>query len=108
MEQFIAHLDAIVSLVGIDSVGLGVDYYAGQAGVIPDHEAMEPYQRYVDEGIWGAAYPPPPHHYPEGMEMPEKLPHLTEALIKKGYSDKDIGKILGLNWLRVIRAVWDE
>jgi membrane dipeptidase len=39
---------------------------------------------------------------PEGMEDASKLPKITEALLRKGYSDDDIRKILGGNLLRVM------
>jgi membrane dipeptidase len=39
---------------------------------------------------------------PEGMEDCTKLPKITEALMRKGYSDEDIRKILGGNTLRVM------
>jgi membrane dipeptidase len=42
---------------------------------------------------------------PFGMEDASKLPKLTDALVKKGYSDQDIEKILGGNILRVMEAV---
>ncbi len=40
-----------------------------------------------------------------GMEDVSKLPALIEGFIDRGYSDKDIEKILGLNTLRVMRQV---
>jgi membrane dipeptidase len=39
---------------------------------------------------------------PDGMEDCSKLPKITEALLRKGYSDEDIRKILGGNTLRVM------
>lgn len=39
---------------------------------------------------------------PEGMDDCTHLPQITEALMRKGYSDDDIRKILGLNLLRVM------
>src|SRR5882762_6048789 len=39
---------------------------------------------------------------PEGMEDCSKLPKITEALMRKGYTDEDIRKILGGNTLRVM------
>jgi membrane dipeptidase len=42
---------------------------------------------------------------PIGMEDASKLPKITDALLKKGYSDADIEKILGGNILRVMEAV---
>ncbi len=42
---------------------------------------------------------------PIGMEDASKLPKITDALLKKGYSDADVTKILGGNLLRVMEAV---
>ena len=42
---------------------------------------------------------------PLGMEDAAKLPKLTDALLKKGYSEADVEKILGGNILRVMEAV---
>lgn len=40
---------------------------------------------------------------PQGMEDVSKFPVLTAELIRRGYSDEDIKKILGLNVLRAMR-----
>jgi len=42
---------------------------------------------------------------PIGMEDVSKLPKITDALLKKGYSEQDIDKILGGNILRVMEQV---
>jgi len=42
---------------------------------------------------------------PLGMEDCSKLPELTEAMLRKGYSEEDIRKILGGNTLRVMARV---
>jgi membrane dipeptidase len=42
---------------------------------------------------------------PIGMEDATKLPKITDALLKKGYSEADVTKILGGNLLRVMEAV---
>jgi membrane dipeptidase len=42
---------------------------------------------------------------PLGMEDVTHLPQITEALLKKGYSEGDIRKILGENTLRVMKDV---
>lgn len=41
---------------------------------------------------------------PEGMDDCSHLPRITEALMRKGYSEDDIRKILGGNILRVMEA----
>ena len=40
---------------------------------------------------------------PEGLDDVSKFPNLTRALMEKGYSAEDIGKIYGGNFLRVMR-----
>lgn len=42
---------------------------------------------------------------PAGMEDVTRLPRITEGLLKRGYSEKDIQKILGGNLLRVMEEV---
>ncbi|MGB3153458.1 MAG: membrane dipeptidase, partial [Chitinophagaceae bacterium] len=41
---------------------------------------------------------------PAGLEGVEDFPKITEELVKRGYSKKDIRKILGGNLLRVLAA----
>ncbi len=106
LDQFIAHIDGIVQQVGIDCVGLGIDYYLGQAGVASDEDATRIYNDAVRTGVWSAAYSPPPHRYPAGIDTPRTLPNLTRGLLGRGYREPDVRKILGENWLRVMRAVW--
>jgi membrane dipeptidase len=43
----------------------------------------------------------------EGLENPaEASKNLLRWLVKEGYSDEDIGKVLGGNALRLFRQVW--
>ncbi|MBI4550718.1 MAG: membrane dipeptidase [Candidatus Latescibacteria bacterium] len=44
---------------------------------------------------------------PDGLEDVSKYPMLTVELIRRGYTDQDIMKVLGLNVLRVMRRVED-
>jgi membrane dipeptidase len=44
---------------------------------------------------------------PDGMEDASHLPQITDALLKKGYSSRDIENILGGNTLRVMEQVED-
>jgi membrane dipeptidase len=41
---------------------------------------------------------------PRGLKGVEDFPKITEALLQRGYSRKDIRKILGGNFLRVLEA----
>ena len=41
---------------------------------------------------------------PMGLDGVQDFPHITQALVKRGYSKKDITKILGGNFMRVFKA----
>jgi len=108
LDEMIAHIDHIAQLVGIDHASLGMDYYWAQAGVMEDAEAVKAYDRMNKAGIWSSEnYPPPPHYYPAGIETPRTFQALTESMLRLGYSEQDTRKVLGENWLRIMRAVWD-
>jgi membrane dipeptidase len=73
LSVLIAHIDHIAKVAGIDHVGIGSDF----------------------DGV-------PFTGLPEGMEDISKLPNITVELMKRGYSDADIKKVLGENFLRVM------
>lgn len=76
MSVLLDHFDHIIKVTGIDHVGVGADF----------------------DGI-------PIDAAPEGMEDVSKMPNLTFELMKRGYKDADIKKILGENLLRVMSQV---
>jgi len=45
---------------------------------------------------------------PAGLEDVSKMPNLTAALLKRGYTEADIQKIMGGNLMRVLKAVVGE
>ncbi len=107
LDEFINHIDYVVNLAGIDHVGIGIDYFTGQAGVVDDATAEKIYRNAIDQGLWKPeSYPPPPYRYPKGIDTPKSLPNLTARLLERGYGEDDVRKIVGGNWLRVFRAVW--
>ncbi|MDP7546944.1 MAG: membrane dipeptidase, partial [Alphaproteobacteria bacterium] len=66
LDQFIDDIAYKAELVGIDHVGIGIDYYQGQHGVENDEDARARYDKLVADGHWRPAeYPPPPYIYPE-------------------------------------------
>lgn len=109
MDDMLKMIDHMVDLMGIDHVGLGLDYDATMHGVMLDDEVKKLYDYYVSSGTWDAkAYPPPPYYYPQGIERPDTLYNLTGALLAHGYSKEDVAKLMGGNWLRIMKQVWDD
>ena len=106
LDAFLAHADHLVKVAGHDHIGLGIDHYQGQHGLSSPEQARALYDQLVAAGTWSAAYPPPPWRYPDGIDLPEKLPNLTRALVDRGWTEDAIRKLLGGNWVRVFRDVW--
>lgn len=107
LDRFIDAIAYVADLVGIDHTGLGIDYYRGQHEVAPLETAQQMYESAVARGIWQpGTYPPPPHHYPDGIATPRQLPNLTTRMLERGFSREDAEKVLGQNWMRVYRTVW--
>ncbi len=71
--EIVDHIDHMVSVAGVEHVGLGSDF---------DGATM-----------------------PEGMDDCTKVPLITDELVKRGYSEGDIRKILGENFMRVMEEV---
>lgn len=77
VADYVDHVDHVVKLVGVDHVGVGSDFYAGGGA--------------ASGGLAG------------WMDVAEN-PHVTEELLRRGYSAEEIGRIWGGNLLRVMRA----
>ena len=71
--EIVDHIDHMVSVAGVDHVGLGSDF---------DGATM-----------------------PEGIEDCTKVPLITDELIRRGYSETDVRKILGENFMRAMEEV---
>ncbi len=45
---------------------------------------------------------------PEGIRTLGEFPNLTDALLRHGFTENQVRKIMGENWLRVLADVWGE
>jgi len=102
IESFMEHFEYCANLVGIDHVGFGPDTLFG------DHVGL--HHAYSAHLSIGSAHTGPSFEeveYVKGIENPaEAFPNITRWLVKHGYSDGDIAKVLGGNVLRVLNQVW--
>lgn len=97
VDDMARHVEHIVELVGVDHVGLGPDLIAPHPG--PTTESPG----YLEGVYYGVTV----NKYVGGVKDLTGIPSLTEALIKKGYKEDDLKKILGGNLLRVYRQIID-
>ncbi|MFD8818291.1 dipeptidase [Streptomyces sp. NPDC059627] len=109
IEQLIDHVRHVADLVGVDHIGLGLDYSESQHPYATLEQARAIYDKFVETGEWlPGTYPPPPYFYPKGIETPAGAVNLTDGLLRAGFSAEEVQKILGGNWMRVFREVWGE
>ncbi len=93
IECVLDHYDYMVKLVGVDHVAIGTDTLIG------DHVAF--HRKML--GRDGPSQLPAP--YLNGLESPADGQNIIRGLILRGYSDADVGKIVGGNALAFFRRV---
>jgi len=101
IDDWLDHVDYIVNLVGIDYVGIGSDFYgfsvpnnlAAKIGEFMDALGFRP----QDKASFLTKI--------EGFDEYKKFPNLIKGLISRGYTNQEIKKIAGENFLRVFRKV---
>ena len=101
VDDLVRHIDHIAELVGTDHIGFGSDIDEFEL-VENIHRAWSPVPGYI-EGMYVGV--PKTKIVMQGPNSVDKYPLLTEALVRHGYSDEDIIKILGGNLLRLYRRV---
>lgn len=101
LDSVMDHFEYCVELVGIDHVSFGPDTMFG------DHVAVHRayagnYAQKADDIVEFEKV-----EYVSGLENPaENFPNIAGWLVKHGYSDSDIRKVLGGNAMRVLQQVW--
>jgi len=101
LEDLITIADYIVKLVGPDHLGLGLDIvplwspegYEEWAKIYPKLRSKG---GYLERTLFTNE---------EGQDDITRIPEIAKGLVARGYSDQDIEKILGLNFLRVFKGV---
>ncbi len=95
MRPFYAEFNKIVDSLNID-VNIVLDHIDHIVRLVgPDHVGL------------GSDYDGV-HRMPEGIDDCSLMPNITNGLVTRGYSDDDIKKILGGNFMRVFRQVCDN
>ena len=109
VDEYIDHIDYVAQLLGSnDHTGVSTDM---SIGTYPDHErdpwgtpdypsASELYDKHVTADIRS------PRRALDGFSDYAEITRLIDRLLARRYSDGDVGKFLGANFLRVFEQVW--
>jgi membrane dipeptidase len=100
VEDYVAAIDYVAGIAGEDNVGIGTDFTQDQDQAFFDWICHDKgyARRLVDftEVV-----------NPAGMRRIGDFPNLIVAMQGAGWPETKIRKIMGENWLRLLREVWD-
>ncbi len=108
INTFLDHIDYIAKLIGVEHVSIGTDN--AYHGSPPKGVSGYPNARYKGNAFWGnwgragGQLVPSSDESIAGSLAWTNWPLYTVGLVMRGYSDEDISKILGQNFLRVLKA----
>ncbi|HET7700179.1 MAG TPA: membrane dipeptidase [Candidatus Limnocylindria bacterium] len=104
LESVMEHFEYVAQLVGIDHVAFGPDTFFG------DHVGLHRFfakQFSIAASRGGLQFQEV--EYVDGIENPgESFPNVARWLIRHGYSDGDIAKVMGGNVIRALEQVWER
>lgn len=100
IEHVLDHFDHVAKLIGPEHLGVGsdIDLYG--------YDAMPPELNRQLRASYKGSYGFREKIDVEGIDHPRRMFDLTEGLIRRTYSDKDIEGILGGNFKRVLSQIW--
>src|SRR5690606_30086882 len=101
IEHYIDHFDYVRDMIGVEHLGIGsdIDLYGYDAMPTEDYERLK--AGYKDSYAFRDRIDI------EGIDHPQRMFDLTEALIRRRYADNDIKGILGGNFARVLAEIWE-
>ena len=104
IDQFVDQIDYLVELVGVDHIAIGLDI---NEGLTPElfEQRRKGFLTDFPELRMGGDFPFE-HYYAFGLTSMVNVHLITESLVARRYSDEDVLKILGGNFLRLFGGVW--
>lgn len=101
IDDYVEAIAYVMELVGEDSIGIGTDFTQGH-----DQNFFEWLTH--DKGYARRLTRFGEIINPEGIRTIGEFPNLTEALLRHGFSPRQVEKVMGGNWMRVLKDVWGE
>lgn len=108
IDDVLDHIDHVVERVGVDHVGFGSDmndkaYDEGRWLTEMSDRHMR--LRAANPHVFGAT-DPDDYDPVRGLDRSTEFGNLTRGLVARGYSDAEIRKIMGENFLGLFETVW--
>lgn len=112
IESYMECVEYCIKLMGIDHVGCGPDTLYGEHQGLYKYWFAHPLGHHTRPGktprIRRRPIPPGMDDpgYVKGLENPNEFVNIPRWMIKHGYSDAEIAKVIGLNALKMLERVW--
>jgi len=99
VDDYVEAIEYVMNIVGEDAIGIGTDFTQGHGEEFFEWLTHDKgYARRLTR--FGEII------NPDGIRTIGEFPNLTEALLRRGFSEPQVRKIMGENWVRVLRDVW--
>ena len=89
IDRYIDHVEHVISLIGVDGVGIGFDFCEYLFQQLPESVRKELQAKLATP------------HFISDLTNHSHARNLTRKLIERGFSDADIAKLLRGNWMRI-------
>jgi membrane dipeptidase len=101
IEDYCEAIEYVMNIVGEDAIGIGTDFTQGHGQEFFEWLTHDKgYARRLTD--FGKII------NPKGIRTIGEFPNLTEALLKRGFSEIQTRKVMGENWVRVLKDVWGD
>lgn len=109
LDNYLDSLEVLIEKTGIDHVGLGIDFTYGHTKEFFDWlEKIQGTHTRSKEEKERASLNNFPFSKVKNLESATDIINIARGLADRGYSEVDIKKILGENFLRLFEEVWGE
>ena len=99
VDDYVEAIEYVIGLCGEDQVGFGTDFTQGYGPDFFDWITRDKgYARKLTE--FGEII------NPAGMREIKDYPNLSAAMVKRGWKEARIRKVMGENWVRLLKEIW--
>ncbi len=99
VDDYVEAIEYVINICGEDVVGIGTDFTQGYGQEFFDWITHDKgYGRRLTN--FGEVI------NPEGLRTIGEWPNLTAAMERRGWSSTRITKVIGDNWLQLLKTVW--
>lgn len=100
IDHVLDHIEYVIRLVGVDHVGIGTDW--PMSDVL---WSLVYFKEHIAPKLGFAKGDGPSTETVAGLEKYSYFINFTRGLVARGYTDEEIAKIMGGNWLRVFEDI---